>query len=71
MKKYRLLNKTKFPKHFSVKCLCGKTAEVIIDESARQDFQEKMHWDNTDWNENTEIISDINQKDDEVKDGLD
>ena len=57
--KYRLLKKTKFPKQFSVKCLCGKTAEVTIDESAKEDFKEMMNWDNVDWDNNTELIGDV------------
>jgi len=59
MKRYRLLKKTKFPKQFSVKCLCGKTAEITIDESVRLEFMEIMHWDNLDWDNNTELIDDL------------
>lgn len=59
MKIYRLLTKVKFPKRFSVKCLCGKIPEITIDESAKEDFKEMMHWDNVDWDNNTELVRDV------------
>lgn len=44
---------------FSVTCACGEcNPEVIIDESAKEDFKEMMNWDELDWRSRTVLILD-------------